>query len=187
MLLCKENVGVLRCFECFDFKNRLWIFLEMMDGGALTPMLEELGGNYSEAFCKYICHQVLMGLKYLHDRNILHRDIKSDNILVSKAGDIKLADFGYAVQLTQEQSKRSSKVGTVCWMAPEMIRGKQKYENKVDVWSFGIFAVELAKGEPPYINLEQHKVLYCIANHDPPRIDGGKWSDDFVDFVDCCL
>ena len=124
MLLCKENDAILRCLECFDFKARLWIFLEMMDGGALTPMLEEMNGTHSEAFCKYICLRVLQGLKYLHDRHILHRDIKSDNILVSSTGKIKLADFGYATQLTQEKHRRDSKVGTVCWMAPEMIRGK---------------------------------------------------------------
>jgi len=59
MLMCQENDMILRCFECFDFKGRLWIFLEMMDGGALTPMLEELGGKHSENFCKYISMCVL--------------------------------------------------------------------------------------------------------------------------------
>lgn len=68
----------------------------MMDGGALTQMLEKIPGQYNEQFCKYICLKVLQGLKYLHDRHILHRDIKSDNILMSSAGAIKLADFGYA-------------------------------------------------------------------------------------------
>lgn len=100
MLLCKQNDAIVKCFECFDFKNRLWIFLEMMDGGALTQMLEEKGGALSENFCRYVCQRTLMGLKYLHDRHILHRDIKSDNILVSMDGAIKLADFGYATQLT---------------------------------------------------------------------------------------
>ena len=68
-----------------------------MDGGALTPLLEQFAGNYSENFIKYVCHQTLIGLKFLHDRHILHRDIKSDNILCSEKGEIKLADFGYAV------------------------------------------------------------------------------------------
>lgn len=184
MLLCKENDAILKCFECFDFKNRLWIFLEMMDGGALTPMLEEKNGNYPEEYCKFICLRVLQGLKYLHDRHILHRDIKSDNILVSTDGKIKLADFGYATQLTTESENRVSKVGTVCWMAPEMIRGKMKYNNKVDVWSFGIFVVELAQGEPPYISETQIRVLYNIANNPPPKINKSKWSELFCDFVD---
>ena len=71
MLMCKENDAILKCYECFDFKGRIWIFLEMMDGGALTPMLEDLSGQHNEDFCKFICLRVLQGLKYLHDRHIL--------------------------------------------------------------------------------------------------------------------
>lgn len=100
MMACKENDAIVNCFECFDFKNRIWIFLEVMDGGSLTQMIEEMGGKHSEEFCKFVCLKALQGLKFLHDRFILHRDIKSDNILVSSTGAIKLADFGYATQLT---------------------------------------------------------------------------------------
>ena len=95
-----------------------------MDGGCLTPIVEERKGNISEGVCSYILYQTLKGLAYLHSKNIVHRDIKSDNILVNEQGDLKLADFGYAAQLTQERNRRASKVGTVCWMAPELIRGK---------------------------------------------------------------
>lgn len=98
--MCRENDMIVRCFEAYDFKKRLWIFMELMDGGALTPMLEELSGQYSENYCRYIIRRTLQGLLYLHERHIMHRDIKSDNILVSERGDVKLADFGYAVQLT---------------------------------------------------------------------------------------
>ena len=83
----------------------------------------------------------------------MHRDLKSDNILATYDGDIKLADFGFAVQLTKESNKRNSKVGTVCWMAPEIVLGQDKYDNKVDIWSLGIFAMELAEGDPPYFHL----------------------------------
>lgn len=67
-----------------------------MDGGCLTPIVEEKKGNISENVCAYILQQTLKGLHYLHQRNIVHRDIKSDNILVNLEGDLKLADFGYA-------------------------------------------------------------------------------------------
>lgn len=106
MLLCKDNDGILQCLECFEFKEKLWIFIEMMDGGALTEMLEKMPGKLSEQCCKYVCLKVLKGLKYLHDRHILHRDIKSDNVLISTTGSIKLADFGYATQLTLENKNR---------------------------------------------------------------------------------
>ena len=120
--------------------------------------------------------------------NIIHRDIKSDNILCKENGEIKLADFGYAVMLTQQQQPRASKVGTVCWMAPELIEAKEdkKYSNKVDIWSLGIFAIELAQGEPPYITEHHTRVLYNIVQKDPPPIDA-KWSAEFQDFVRKCL
>lgn len=97
--------------------------MEYMDGGCLTPVVEEKKGNIPERVCAYILYQTLKGLLYLHSKNILHRDIKSDNILINSNGDLKLADFGYATQLTKEHKRRQSRVGTVCWMAPELIRG----------------------------------------------------------------
>lgn len=99
-------------------------------------------------------YKSLLGLKYLHDRSIMHRDLKSDNILCNTSGSVVLADFGYAVQLTAQNPNRASRVGTACWMAPELIRGKTRYDAKADVWSFGIFLLELADGDPPYINVE---------------------------------
>lgn len=96
MMMCKENESILKCIDAYDFKERLWIFLEYMDVGALTGMLEERRGNIDERICAYILRRTLEGLYFLHSRGIVHRDIKSDNILTNKEGDIKLADFGYA-------------------------------------------------------------------------------------------
>jgi len=96
MMLCEEEDSILKCIDAYDFKERLWVFLEMMDVGAMTQMLEERRGNMDEKICAYIIRKTLEGIKYLHSRGIVHRDIKSDNILVNKKGDIKIADFGYA-------------------------------------------------------------------------------------------
>ena len=120
--------------------------------------------------------ETLKGLQHLHSNHILHRDIKSDNILISRDGKVKLADFGYAAQLTQEQEVRQSKVGTLCWMAPEIISKAFSYGLKVDIWSLGIFAIELAEGDPPYISEPQTRILYLIATRDPPRISED-WSE----------
>jgi serine/threonine protein kinase len=85
---------------------------------------------------------------------VIHRDIKSDNILFNIEGDVKLADFGCSAQLTKEVSKRQTLTGTVHWTAPEMIKGimqgRKNYGVSADIWSFGIFAIELANREPPF-------------------------------------
>lgn len=122
MQMYSSNELILKIIETFDYKSRLWILVELMDD-ALTAYVQNWYKSYSENICKYVLRKAVEGLAFLHERNIIHRDIKSDNLLMSMNGDIKLADFGYAVQLTQEVATRASKVGTVCWMAPELIKG----------------------------------------------------------------
>jgi serine/threonine protein kinase len=111
----------------------------------------------------------------------------SDNILLSSKGRVKLADFGYTAQLTENQQKRNSVVGTPYWMAPELIRGMD-YDTGVDVWSLGILAIEMAEGEPPYLKFPPLRALFLIATKGTPSLqEPGKWSDAFKDFLNCCL
>lgn len=122
--------------------------MEFMDLGCLTEILgPEI--SFPESHIAYVCRNVLSALAYLHRTNKLHRDIKSDNVLMNSRGAIKLADFGFAVGLTKEADRRKSVVGTPFWMAPELISGKA-YGGSVDIWSLGITALEMADGEPPY-------------------------------------
>ena len=113
--------SVVQFYEAFDYKNRLWIFMELMDGGSLTNMLVELKGQCSEEFCKYSFFQILKGLTHLHRLNIIHRCIKPDEILVKASGEIKISDFGLSAVQTLQQQGFKKKVGTVCWMVPELI------------------------------------------------------------------
>lgn len=141
-----------------------------MNEGCLTPFLEDMRTQMPENVIGYILKKIIEALVFLHDIHIIHRDIKSDNVMITDTGEVKLGDFGYAAQLTQEKENRKSKVGTVCWMAPEIIKGKGNYDKKIDIWSLGIFAIELADGEPPHLREPPTKVLYLIISRPPPTL-----------------
>ena len=95
-ICCKDSPNIVKCKEAFDYEKKIWIFLELMDCGSLTEYVGIGRSAISEEVCAYILFQTMRGLFSLHAKNIMHRDIKSDNILVNSAGDIKLADFGYS-------------------------------------------------------------------------------------------
>lgn len=168
--------------------NQLWVVMEYMDGGCLTDVLDLFETlRLDESQIAYISLECLKALNYIHSKHRIHRDVKSDNVLLNTKGLVKIADFGYAAQLTQQQQKRTTVVGTPYWMAPELIRGHD-YGTKVDIWSLGIMLMELVEGEPPYMEHQPLRALFLITTKGiPPLKDSSKWSSEFRSFYDLCL
>uniref|UniRef100_A0A8C1TYZ5 non-specific serine/threonine protein kinase n=1 Tax=Cyprinus carpio TaxID=7962 RepID=A0A8C1TYZ5_CYPCA len=169
---------------CYLREHTAWLVMEYCLGSA-SDLLEVHKKPLQEMEIAAITHGALQGLAYLHSHNMIHRDIKAGNILLTEPGQVKLADFGSA----SIASPANSFVGTPYWMAPEVILAMDEgqYEGKVDIWSLGITCIELAERKPPLFNMNAMSALYHIAQNESPTLQSSEWTDYFRNFVDSCL
>ena len=189
ILLMKQchHHAIVNFIEAYGVGPELWVVMEYIDGGALTDVIFANENVMTENHIAAICKIVLEGLEYLHTRPeaIIHRDIKSDNILVGTDASIKITDFGFSAQVSAQQQKRQTVAGTSYWMAPEVIKG-ELYGPKVDIWSLGIMAHEMWEGEPPYMDKDPIKALFLIVSKGRPPFKKQNTSAQFSNFVEQC-
>ncbi|OMJ17831.1 Serine/threonine-protein kinase CLA4 [Smittium culicis] len=188
ILVMKESQhpNIVNYIESFLIGNSdLWVVMEYMNGGALTDIIDNNSMNENQIAT--ISLEVCSGLHHLHKQNIIHRDIKSDNVLLGEDCQVKITDFGFCAKLSEQRSKRATMVGTPYWMAPEVVKQKP-YGSKVDVWSLGIMVIEMIESEPPYLDEEPLKALYLIATHGTPALKNPETlSTDLKGFLAECL
>lgn len=180
------HTNIVPISDCYSWDNNLYIVMEYMDRGSLADVVGPTI-HWSESSIAYVCKCVLQAMAIIHSTHHIHRDIKSDNILVNSKGEVKLSDFGFATVVTSMNAERTSKVGTPFWMAPELIQG-EGYTNKVDVWSLGITALEMADGEPPHFHDPPLKAMRMIHSGPSPTLRQPRnWTASFVDFLSKAL
>ncbi|XP_005287470.2 serine/threonine-protein kinase PAK 5 isoform X2 [Chrysemys picta bellii] len=180
-----HHENVVDMYNSYLVSDELWVVMEFLEGGALTDIVTHTRMN--EEQIATVCLSVLRALSYLHNQGVIHRDIKSDSILLTSDGRIKLSDFGFCAQVSKEVPKRKSLVGTPYWMAPEVI-SRLPYGTEVDIWSLGIMVIEMIDGEPPYFNEPPLQAMRRIRDNLPPRVkDIHKVSSVLRGFLDLML
>ncbi|KDR20620.1 Neither inactivation nor afterpotential protein C [Zootermopsis nevadensis] len=186
----------LKKAESRSENDKLWFVMELCGGGPVTDLVRgvnEENRRMREEHIAYILKEIIKVLVHLYDNNVIHRDVKGSNVLLTKDGEVKLVDFGLSRSLKSNRDKLSSCLGSPCWMAPEVIvsgftEGENAYDSRVDVWALGITAIELGDGKAPLQGLHPTRALFQILRNPPPRLyRPANWSQEYNDFIAECL
>jgi serine/threonine protein kinase len=188
--LLNESDYVLKYYGSYFSRksNTIWLVLEYCSSGSLIDLMLSMERTFSEVEVATIMEMVLKGLVSIHNKNLIHRNIKGTNILLSENGYAKLADFGMGALLSGEKYRKSKK-GSPCWMSPQAA-SNSKYDFKTDIWSLGITCIELIEGEPPFSNMDPNEIIEKIAKNPLNLNEIVNCNDhtyEFMNFIEHCL
>lgn len=173
--------------------DKLWLVMEYCGAGSVTDLVKSTKTlSLREDWIAYICREIARGLAHLHASKIIHRDIKGQNVLLTDNAEVKLVDFGVSARLDKTIGRRNTFIGTPYWMSPEVIACDEnpdaKYDNRSDLWSLGITAIEMAESHPPLCDMHPMRALFLIPRNQPPRLKPTrKWSKKFHSFIETVL
>eukprot|EP00924_Labyrinthula_sp_SR-Ha-C_P013554 maker-scaffold_5-snap-gene-6.47-mRNA-1 protein AED:0.07 eAED:0.07 QI:17/1/1/1/0.8/0.66/6/158/474 len=182
-----DNPFVTKYEEHFELEESVYILMELCEAGSMSDIMQWCKLQFDEEVLRHTIAAATLGLAYLQEKDILHRDIKAANLLLNFNGQLKLADFGVSAKLGPPKHKRNTVIGTPYWMAPEVIKAKD-YDFVVDSWSLGITLIELAQSEPPHASMHPMRVILFIADSSKaPRLRSKKqWSSEMRSFLKEC-
>ncbi|RCI01969.1 hypothetical protein CU098_009991, partial [Rhizopus stolonifer] len=160
------------------------IVLEYVENGSLLNTLKSFGNSLPEHLVASYCQRILKGLMYLHQQQVVHCDLKAANILTTKAGDVKLSDFGVSLNLKLKKDENIVS-GTPFWMSPEVIELKGA-SIKSDIWSLGCTLIELCTGKPPYSDCIAMTAMFKIVEEECPPIPDNI-SSELGNFLELCF
>lgn len=166
--------------------------LQYCDGGSVIDFvnrLQSVNRRISEEHIAYILKEAANGLVELHKHHFVHRDVRGSNILLTAEGEVKLCDFGLTKSTGSTFGKRSTRIGSPCWMAPEMFgtptrKNEELYGSRIDVWALGITAIELGDGVAPFLDMHPTRAMFQIVRNPPPTLyRPANWSQNYNDFI----
>jgi len=177
-----NHPNIVSYFKSYIYENEAAVIMEYMEGGSLSEAVRRY--TFDEGHIAYVAREMLQGIAYLHKNNLVHRDLKSANIMMSTKGHVKLIDFGLTVDISR---CRLHMVGSPFWMPPEMIKC-EPHGFQADIWSFAVCLMEMADKQPPN-RKARIKAMFTTATEGliPYVFEQTKYSGVFKQFLYLCL